>query len=52
MTDYEAFLAQHQSDIESMELPCAYGRYVHVPHGATQISAGFPGRSRLKAGRP
>ena len=32
MTDYEAFLAQHQSDIESMELPCAYGRYVHVPH--------------------
>ena len=32
MTDYEAFLAQHQSDIESMEMPCAYGRYVHVPH--------------------
>ena len=32
MTDYEAFLARHQSDIEAMELPCAYGRYVHVPH--------------------
>ena len=32
MTDYEAFLAQHQSDIESMELPGAYGQYVHVAH--------------------
>lgn len=32
MTDYEAFLSRHKSDIEAMELPCAYGRYVHVPH--------------------
>ena len=32
MTDYEAFLAQHQADIESMELPRAYGQFVHVPH--------------------
>lgn len=32
MTDYEAFLAQHQSDIEAMELPGAYGQYVHVAH--------------------
>lgn len=32
MTDYEAFLANHRADIEAMELPCAYGRYVHVPH--------------------
>ena len=32
MTDYEAFLARHQSDIEAMEMPGAYGQYVHVPH--------------------
>ena len=32
MTDYEAFLARHKSDIEAMELPCAYGQFVHVPH--------------------
>ena len=32
MTDYDAFLANHRADIETMELPCAYGRYVHVPH--------------------
>ena len=32
MTDYEAFLAQHQADIEAMELPRAYGQFVHVPH--------------------
>lgn len=32
MTDYEAFLAQHQADIEAMEMPGAYGQYVHVPH--------------------
>ena len=32
MTDYEAFLARHQSDIEAMELPGAYGQYVHVAH--------------------
>lgn len=32
MMDYEAFLAQHQADIEAMELPGAYGQYVHVAH--------------------
>lgn len=32
MADYEAFLARHKSDIEAMELPGAYGQYVHVAH--------------------
>lgn len=32
MTDYEAFLVRHRADIESMELPRAYGQFVHVPH--------------------
>ena len=32
MMDYEAFLASHQADIDVMELPGAYGQYVHVPH--------------------
>ena len=32
MTDYEAFLSRHKSDIEAMELPGAYGQYVHVAH--------------------
>lgn len=32
MTDYEAFLANHRADIDAMELPCAYGQFVHVPH--------------------
>lgn len=50
MTDYEAFLARHQSDIEAMELPGAYGQYVHVAHAQLRFLR-LCRPERLRAGR-